>query len=32
MASMTNFRSAAIATGNAINDSAYNIIKKSHIL
>ena len=29
MARMTNFRSAAIATGNAINDSAYDTIKKA---
>ena len=28
MARMTNFRSAAIATGNAINDSAYDNVKK----
>jgi len=27
MARMTNFRSAAIATGNAINDSAYDTVK-----
>ena len=28
MIRMTNFRSAAIATGNAINDSAYDTVKK----
>ena len=28
MARMTNFRSAAIATGNTINDSAYDNVKK----